>query len=232
MTVVVADSSPLNYLTLIGSVDVLYRLYGTVVVPQQVIAELVDPAAPYEVRRWASSLPDWVDVRVTVVSDGDMTHLDPGERAAIVLAESEPGVLVAQRGAPLIASPTESLAHADGCPLGFHVVVELIDTCQDGLDETSVSCVVDALGYGPESHARTGKQSPHGVLIRGVPGEARQRVHDQVPNLAPALLAESEEPKELSTLRRLRGLAAIHEDLGNPQIVVVAVLATMLLLNL
>ena len=31
MTVVIADSSPLNYLTLIGSVDVLHRLYGTVV---------------------------------------------------------------------------------------------------------------------------------------------------------------------------------------------------------
>jgi predicted nucleic acid-binding protein len=48
MTVVIADSSPLNYLTLIGSVDVLYRLYGTVIVPQQVIAELIDPAAPHE----------------------------------------------------------------------------------------------------------------------------------------------------------------------------------------
>ena len=42
MTVVVADSSPLNYLTLIGSVDVLRGLYGTVVVPQQVITELID----------------------------------------------------------------------------------------------------------------------------------------------------------------------------------------------
>jgi len=58
MMVVIADSSPLNYLTLIGSVDVLYRLYGTVVVPPQVIAELVDPPSPHEVRRWASSLPD------------------------------------------------------------------------------------------------------------------------------------------------------------------------------
>jgi predicted nucleic acid-binding protein len=43
MTVVVADSSPLNYFTLIGSVDVLPRLYGSVVVPVQVIEELVDP---------------------------------------------------------------------------------------------------------------------------------------------------------------------------------------------
>ena len=82
MTVVIADSSPLNYLTLIGSVDVLSRLYGTVIVPQQVIAELIDPAAPDEVRRWVSRLPHWVDVRVAVVKDDDMTHLDPGERAA------------------------------------------------------------------------------------------------------------------------------------------------------
>lgn len=94
MTVVVADSSPLNYLKLIGSVEVLHLLYGTVVVPQQVIAELVDPSAPDDVRRWASNLPHWVHVRETVVRDDDMMHLDSGERAAIVLAQSEPGALL------------------------------------------------------------------------------------------------------------------------------------------
>ena len=93
MTVVVADSSPLNYLTLIGSVDVLQRLYVAVVVPQQVISELIDPAGPHKVRDWASNLPDWIDVREAVVSSDDMPHLDPGERAAIVLAQSEPGLL-------------------------------------------------------------------------------------------------------------------------------------------
>ena len=86
MTVVVADSSPLNYLNLIGSVEVLHRLYGTVVVPQQVIAELVDPSAPDDVRRWASNLPHWIHVREAVIRDDDMMHLDSGERAAIVLA--------------------------------------------------------------------------------------------------------------------------------------------------
>jgi predicted nucleic acid-binding protein len=94
MTVVIADSSPLNYLTLIGSVDVLRRLYGTVVVPQQVIAELIDSAAPDDVRGWALHLPDWIDVRVAVVSDDGMVHLDPGERAAITLAQSEPDALL------------------------------------------------------------------------------------------------------------------------------------------
>ena len=94
MTVVIADSSPLNYLTIIGAVDVLHRLYGTVIVPQQVILELIDPAAPEDVLKWASDLPNWIDLRETVIGDDDMSHLDPGERAAIVLAQSEPGALL------------------------------------------------------------------------------------------------------------------------------------------
>jgi predicted nucleic acid-binding protein len=72
MTIVVADSSPLNYLTLVGEVEVLHQLYGTIIVPQQVITELADPAAPRQVRDWASYLPSWVDVRVTLVDDVGM----------------------------------------------------------------------------------------------------------------------------------------------------------------
>jgi predicted nucleic acid-binding protein len=94
MTVVIADSSPLNYLALIGSVEVLHRLYGVVVVRRQVIAELLHVAAPHDVRRWASNLPDWIDVREAVISDDDMPHLDAGERAAIALAQSEPDMLL------------------------------------------------------------------------------------------------------------------------------------------
>lgn len=94
MTVVIADSSPLNYLTLIESVDVLHQLYGMVVVPRQVISELTDSAAPHAVRTWALNLPGWIDMRDAVIADDDMTNLDPGERAAIVLAQSEPGALL------------------------------------------------------------------------------------------------------------------------------------------
>ncbi len=95
MTVVVADSSPLNYLTLIGSIDVLHRLYGRILVPQQVIVELTDPAAPREVRNWARTLPDWVDVRSIPPSDDPaLSHLDPGEQSAILLAQSEAGALL------------------------------------------------------------------------------------------------------------------------------------------
>ena len=49
MTVVIADTSPLNYLVLIGEVGILSRLYGNVVVPPEVLAELADSGAPPEV---------------------------------------------------------------------------------------------------------------------------------------------------------------------------------------
>ena len=93
--IVVADSSPLNYLALIESLDLLRRLYGRIVVPQQVMLELIDPAAPYEVRKWASALPGWVDVRSLPPSnDPSLSHLDPGEQSAILLAQLEAGALL------------------------------------------------------------------------------------------------------------------------------------------
>ena len=58
------------------------------------IAELIDPAAPAAVRRWAAHLPDWIEVRTVRVGNDDMLHLDPGERAAIAIARSEPGALL------------------------------------------------------------------------------------------------------------------------------------------
>jgi predicted nucleic acid-binding protein len=49
MTVVVSDSSPLNYLVMIGEVAILHRLYDRVLVPAEVLAELQDSGAPSEV---------------------------------------------------------------------------------------------------------------------------------------------------------------------------------------
>lgn len=84
MTVVVADSSPLNYLVLIESIDLLHRLYGKILVPQEVVVELTDPAAPHKVKTWARALPGWVDVRfIPPGDDPALSHLDPGEQSAI-----------------------------------------------------------------------------------------------------------------------------------------------------
>ena len=56
MTVVIAYRSPLKYLSS-SNRSTCARLYGVVVVPQQVISELIDPAAPDDVRAWASNFP-------------------------------------------------------------------------------------------------------------------------------------------------------------------------------
>ena len=57
MTVVVADTSPLNYLVLISEIGVLPCLYGRVLVPSEVLAELGGSGAPREVLAWIQSPP-------------------------------------------------------------------------------------------------------------------------------------------------------------------------------
>ena len=96
MTVVVADTSPLNYLVLIGQIDVLRRLYGRVVVPPEVFAELTDRAAPRAVEEWIRSRPEWLETRTPRADQSDpaLQQIDPGERAAILLAQEESEVLL------------------------------------------------------------------------------------------------------------------------------------------
>jgi predicted nucleic acid-binding protein len=48
--IVVADTSPLNYLVLLGHIEILEKIYAEVVVPQTVLDELQDSEAPAEVR--------------------------------------------------------------------------------------------------------------------------------------------------------------------------------------
>lgn len=94
--IVVADTSPLDYLVLIGHVDVLQRLFGRVIVPSGVATELADPGSPPAVRTWARALPEWLEVKhVDVPSDAGLDSVDAGEAEAIVLAEGlRPDVLL------------------------------------------------------------------------------------------------------------------------------------------
>ena len=83
--VVVADTSPINYLILIGNVELLKLLYSRVVVPPAVLAELNHPLAPAPVRDWAENVPAWVEI-LTPKDSLTLTQLDPGESEAIALA--------------------------------------------------------------------------------------------------------------------------------------------------
>ena len=63
MPVVVADTGPVNYLVQIEAIDVLPKLFDTVVVPAAVHDELTHLRAPAPVRAWAESPPAWLDIR-------------------------------------------------------------------------------------------------------------------------------------------------------------------------
>jgi predicted nucleic acid-binding protein len=85
--IVVADTSPLNYLIRLGHVKVLHLFYGQVVVPPAVLTEMQHPDAPQEVRTWAAFPPAWLrQVSVQHLDESLTTGLGAGEREAISLA--------------------------------------------------------------------------------------------------------------------------------------------------
>jgi predicted nucleic acid-binding protein len=85
--IVVADTSPINYLILIDEIDILAEMYGRVVIPHAVREDLLRPSTPEVVRNWISTSPDWIEVRSPVhAPDASLATLDAGERDAIMLA--------------------------------------------------------------------------------------------------------------------------------------------------
>lgn len=86
--IVVADTSPLNYLIQLGFDNLLPQLYGHIVVPSAVMQELSHAGAPLQVNGWLMHVPDWVQVnRDAFVPDMKLAYLGPGEREAIQFAE-------------------------------------------------------------------------------------------------------------------------------------------------
>jgi len=86
--IVVADTSPLNYLVLIEQSHLLVALYGRVLVPPAVVAELDDPRTPLNVRRWIRHCPPWLEVRSAAHVPLDFPEiLGQGEREAIALSQ-------------------------------------------------------------------------------------------------------------------------------------------------
>jgi predicted nucleic acid-binding protein len=84
---VVTDTGPVNYLILIGHIDLLPRLFERVVLPRAVLAELSHPLAPASVQRWIAAAPVWLEVAespAVTLSFG----IHKGEAAAIALASA------------------------------------------------------------------------------------------------------------------------------------------------
>jgi predicted nucleic acid-binding protein len=85
---VIAETSPLNYL---GHIDLLPVLFQKVVLPSTVQSELASSKAPPFVRHWIANLPAWLEVRDAPpgqAEDASLKGIDAGERATIQLAVS------------------------------------------------------------------------------------------------------------------------------------------------
>lgn len=61
--IVISDTSPLNYLAIIGSAPVLHALFGEVIIPPAVAQELAHERAPDTTRALVGTPPPWLVVR-------------------------------------------------------------------------------------------------------------------------------------------------------------------------
>ena len=96
MMVVVADTSPLNYLVQIEAVDLLPGLYGRIVIAREVLEELDHPRTPVVVSQWIQQRPPWLEIRSagSYPSVPGLLELGAGERAATELAQAEAALLL------------------------------------------------------------------------------------------------------------------------------------------
>lgn len=83
--IVVADSSPIVVLANTGYIDLLPTLFGRVVIPPEVAAEVASPRRPEVVRTFLAASPAWLEIRPAVNVE-EIDGLHPGELAAITLA--------------------------------------------------------------------------------------------------------------------------------------------------
>lgn len=86
--IVVADTSPINYLLLIGQVDLLPQLFQQIIIPDVVRDEMLDLDAPLILQQWIAKPPSWLTVQSVPEVDPTLNTLDPGEQAAITLAQT------------------------------------------------------------------------------------------------------------------------------------------------
>jgi predicted nucleic acid-binding protein len=92
--IVVADTSPINYLLLIDQIDLLPRLFQQIIIPDMVQDEMLDPDAPPVLQQWIANPPSWLTVQPVPIIDITLSSLDPGEQAAITLAQTLPADLL------------------------------------------------------------------------------------------------------------------------------------------
>ena len=93
--IVVADTSPICYLVLIEEIHLLHKLFESICIPEAVLDELANSAAPMKVRNWIHQPPDWLMVMsAPKLQDIHLNGLHLGERESLALALQRQASLV------------------------------------------------------------------------------------------------------------------------------------------
>lgn len=120
--VVVADTTPLNYLIIIERSDVLASLFGEVLIPVAVLEELQHPKAPEAISLWLREPPSWPHVTPVLHLD-ETVQLGKGENEAISLAiEQKVKVVLMDERKGRVAAEARGLL-----PVGTLNLIDLAD---------------------------------------------------------------------------------------------------------
>jgi len=85
--IVISDTTPLRYLIETDLVHILEALFGNVIIPQAVFAELQHAKTPLKVKNWIVSHPAWLEVRQADLSTfTPRKQIGQGELEAFALA--------------------------------------------------------------------------------------------------------------------------------------------------
>ena len=83
--IIVSDTSPINYLVLIGEIECLRKLFGKIVIPKAVFGELRKAGTPEAIKNWIDSNPHWLEIQNAKAVDQTIM-LGASEREAVSLA--------------------------------------------------------------------------------------------------------------------------------------------------
>ena len=85
--IIVSNTTPLHYIIQIGETRVLKDLFGRIIIPEAVHAEMQHEKTPPAVKDWIAAHPSWLKVRRSDASFvSPRKKLGDGERATIALA--------------------------------------------------------------------------------------------------------------------------------------------------
>jgi predicted nucleic acid-binding protein len=115
VSVVIADTGPIQYLLLIDQIALLPELFDRIFIPATLCSEMLDPKTPDVVRKWIAAHPPWLEILadpIPQIEDPTLEGLDSGERAALrlaiklkadlVLMDDRAGVVAAKRKGLLV----------------------------------------------------------------------------------------------------------------------------------